>query len=169
MVMSQKKGTRSFADSLLLLSSLVTKRPDKEVIQAMGLNFRGDEVEEFSTLFQIPCGRFVPPYLAAHQNVIAPQMFMSKLMTLYRKGGFIFEQNSGERPDHAGVVLEFMALLQSEGKNPTDELEALIIDPLKRFSMALRKATEHPLYKKVADALAQMSKTETFSGEQERN
>jgi nitrate reductase assembly molybdenum cofactor insertion protein NarJ len=100
---------------------------------------------------------------------MAPQMFMSKLLILYRGGGFIFEQKSGERPDHAGVILEFMALLRSEGKSPTYELGALIMDPLKRFSEALRKATEHPLYRKVADALAEMSKAETFSEEQDRN
>jgi nitrate reductase assembly molybdenum cofactor insertion protein NarJ len=169
MVIDQRQGDSPSEAFLLLLSSLVTRRPDKEAIQAMDLTFRGDEGEEFSKLFKIPCGRFVPPYLAAHQNIDAPQIFMSKLMGLYRKGGFMFEQNSGERPDHAGVVLEFMALMRSEGKNPTDELEALITDPLKRFSKALRKATEHPLYKKVADALAEMSKKEMFPGEQERN
>jgi len=167
--MGLNEEVRPSAASLLLLSSLVTKRPDKEFIRAIGLDVRGDEEEEFSKLLQIPCGRFVPPFLAAHQNTMAPQIFMSKLLTLYREGGFMFEHNSGMRPDHAGVILEFLALLQSEGKNPADELKILITDPLKQFSRALGKATEHPLYRKVADMLAETAKTETFSREHGQN
>lgn len=152
--------------SLLLLSSLITERPDKERVQAMGLDFRGDEGEEFSKLLRIPHGRFVPPFLASYQKTMAPQEFISKLLSIYLEAGFKFEQSSGERPDHVGVVLEFFAMLESEKKNPTDELIVLIDAPLKQFAESLRKATEHPLYRKVAEVLADMGERETTSNEQ---
>ncbi len=159
----QKKRIGLSPVSLLLLSSLLTKRPDKEWIKAMGLDFRGDEEEEFSNLLRIPYGRFVPPFLAAHQSAVAPQEFMSKLLKMYRGGGFKFEQGAGERPDHVGVVLEFLALLESEEKDPSHELQVLISDPLNQFAKALKKATEHPLYRKVADVLAEMDWVEMES------
>lgn len=155
--------------SLLLLSDLLTQRPDKKRIQAMGMDFRGDEGKEFSMLLRIPCGRFVPPFLAAHQKAIAPQEFLSKLLALYREGGFRFEHGAGERPDHVGVVLEFLALLRSEKKNPALELQVLITDPLQQFANSLRQATKHPLYRKVADMLADMADTETVSNEREQH
>jgi TorA maturation chaperone TorD len=168
MTISQKNAIGLCPVSLLLLSSLVTERPDKEQVQAMGLDFRGDEGEEFSKLLRIPYGRFVPPFLAAHQKVVAPQEFMSKLLGMYLEGGFKFEKSTGVRPDHVGVVLEFLALLESEKKIPPDELQALIADPLKQFAEALRKATEHPLYRKVADELTEMVETETVTFRQKQ-
>ncbi len=149
--------------SLLLISHLLTERPVKERVQALGLDFRGDEEEEFSQLLRIPHGRFVPPYLAAHQRSVAPQEFMSKLLSAYLEGGFKFEQSTGERPDHVGVVLEFLAMLETEKKNPTDELLVLIAAPLKQFAESLRKATKHPLYQKVADVLSNLGKKEMAS------
>lgn len=169
MVISQKDEVGLYAASLLLLSCLLTKRPDKKQVQAMGLDFQGDEGEEFSKLLRIPCGRFVPPFLAAHQKAMAPQDFISKLLAMYREGGFKFEQSTGERPDHVGVVLEFLALLESEEKSPTDKLQALIADSLKQFAKALRKATIHPLYQKVADMLADAAETETVASGQGQN
>lgn len=151
--------------SLLLLSCLVTERPDKKRVQAIGLDFRGDEREEFSQLLRIPCGKFVPPFLAAHQKAVAPQEYMSNLLAIYREGGFKFEQSAGERPDHIGVILEFLALLRSEEKNPTVELQVLIADPLKKFAEALGKATEHPLYRKVSDLLATLAEPEPMANE----
>lgn len=161
MVTHQKDKVGRCPAPLLLLSCLVTERPDKEWVKAMGLDFRGDEEEEFSKLLRIPCGRFIPPFLAAHQRTVAPQEFMSKLLALYREGGFKFEQGAGERPDHVGVVLEFLALLESEEKDPSHELQVLISDPLKQFAKELGRATEHPLYRKVADVLVDMVETET--------
>lgn len=163
------EGAESCPVSFLLISSLLTEPPDKERVQAFGLDFRGDEGEEFSQLLRIPYGRFVPPFLAVHQNVIAPQDLISKLLSIYLNGGFKFDQSTGERPDHVGVVLEFLAMLESEKKNPTDELLVLISIPIKKFAESLRKATEHPLYLKIADVLddmgKEMGKKETISNE----
>ena len=88
---------------------------------------------------------------------------------MYREEGVKFEQSTGERPDHVGVVIEFLALLESEEKSPTDELQALIADPLKQFAKALRKATTHPLYQKVADMVADVAETETVANRQGQN
>lgn len=165
MMANDLEDTELCPASLLLLSCLMTERPDKERVQAMGLDFRGDEGEEFSKLLRIPHGRFVPPFLAAHQKTVAPQEFISKLLAIYSEGGFKFEQSTGERPDHVGVVLEFLAMLESEKKNPTEELLVLIAAPLKQFAESLRKATEHPLYRKVADVLDDIGERETISTE----
>lgn len=147
--------------SILLLSSLVTEPPNKERVQAMGLGFRGDEEEEFFKLLRIPCGRFVPPFLAAHQKELASQEFISKLLSLYMDAGLEFKKNTGERPDQIGVILEFLALLKSDGREPPDDLVRLITCPLRRFAEALGKATDHPLFRKVAVALAEMVESET--------
>lgn len=168
MTISQKNAVGLCPVSLLLLSYLVTECPDKERVQAMGLDFRGDEGEEFSKLLRIPYGRFVPPFLAAHQKAVAPQELMSKLLGMYLEEGFKFEQSTGVRPDHVGVVLEFLALLESEEKNQPDGLQALIADPIKQFAEALRKATEHPLYRKVADVLSDIVETETVASKQKQ-
>ncbi|MCK4932048.1 MAG: molecular chaperone TorD family protein [Candidatus Aminicenantes bacterium] len=168
MNINRKNGVGRCPVSLLLLSYLVTERPDKERVQAMGLEFRGDEGEEFSKLLRIPHGRFIPPFLAAHQKAVAPQEFMSKLLAIYLEEGFKFEQSTGVRPDHVGVVLEFLALLESEKKNPPDELQVLIAVSLKQFAEALGKATEHPLYRKVADVLVDMVETETVASKQKQ-
>ncbi len=168
MVISQKEGAELCPASILLLSSLLTESPNKERVQAMGLNFKGEEPEEFSQRLRMPHGQFVPPSLAAPQKVWAPQTLMSKLLAIFLAGGFKFEQNSGVRPDHVGVVLEFLALMKTEEKNPGDELRALIADPLKQFSEALSKATEHPLYLKVADELANVAEAELISLKQKK-
>ena len=159
----QKAEHEVFSDSLLLLSCLVTERPEKEWVQAMGLDFRGDEGDEFSQLLRIPLGRFVPPFLAAHQKAVAPQDFMSRLLVIYRGQGYKFEQSTGERSDHVGVVLEFLALLESKKKDPGDELRTLIALPLKQFAEKLGKGTEHPLYRKVAEVLADLAETEAVA------
>jgi TorA maturation chaperone TorD len=168
MTISQKDEVGLCPVSLLLLSYLVTERPDKKRVQAMGLDFRGDEGEEFSKLLRIPYGRFIPPFLSAHQKAVAPQEFMSKLLGMYLEEGFKFEQSTGVRPDHVGVVLEFLALLESEKKNPPDGLQMLIADPIKQFAEALGKATEHPLYRKVAETLTGMVETETVASRQKQ-
>jgi TorA maturation chaperone TorD len=155
--------------SLLLLSSLVTERPNKERVQAIGLDFQGDEEKEFSKLLRIPYGRFVPPFLAAHQKTIAPPEFMSKLQMMYKEGGFKFEQSTGVRSDHIGVVLEFLALLESEERKPTDELQALIAAPFRQFASALGKATKHPLYKKVSEELTALIEKEIVARERGQN
>lgn len=163
MIVNDLENSELCPESLLLLSCLMTERPDKERVQAMGLDFRGDEGEEFSQLLRIPHGRFVPPFLAAYQKAAAPQEFISKLLAIYLEGGFKFEQSTGERPDHVGVVLEFLAMLESEKKNPPEKLRILIAAPLKQFAESLRKATEHPLYRKVADVLDDMGGREMVS------
>jgi TorA maturation chaperone TorD len=168
MSISQKSAVEHCPASLLLLSCLVTERPDKKQVQAMGLDFRGDEGQEFSKLLRIPYGRFVPPFLAVHQKDVAPQELMSKLLGMYLEGGFKFEQSTGVRPDHVGVVLEFLALLESEKKNPPVGLQALIADPIKQFAEALGKATEHPLYRKVAKELVDMIETEAVASKQKQ-
>ena len=155
-MIDQEREVGFHSTSLLLLSCLLTELPNKERVQAMGLDFQGDEGEEFSQLLRIPHGRFIPPFLASHQRIVAPHQFMSKLLVIFRQGGFKFEQSTGERPDHIGVILEFLALLESKGQNPSDELQALITEPFKKFAIALNKATEHPLYRKVAEALTEM-------------
>lgn len=168
MTISQKEGVGLCPASYLLLSSLLTESPNKERVQAMGLSFRGDEPAEFSRLLRIPHGRFVPPFLAAHQNALAPQEFMSRLLAVFLAGGFKFERNSGVRPDHVGVVLEFLALMKTKEKNPSDALRALIADPIKQFYEALSRATEHPLYCKVANELANLAESEMITQKQKQ-
>jgi TorA maturation chaperone TorD len=160
MGINQRDGIEFCPAPLLLLSHLLTKHPEKEWVLAMELDFRGDEGEEFSKLLRIPYGQFVPPFLAAYQKAMAPNKYISMLLEMYLDEGFKFEQSAAERPDHVGIVLEFLALLESEKKNPSDKLQAMIADPIKQFAQALRKATKHPLYQKVADMLADMVNTE---------
>ncbi|MFQ6108342.1 MAG: molecular chaperone TorD family protein [Candidatus Aminicenantales bacterium] len=125
------------------------------------MELRGDEEEEFFKLLRIPCGRFVPPFLAAHQKEVAPQEFISKLLSLYSDAGFEFKKTTGERPDQIGVILEFLAILKSDGREPPADLIRLITCPIKQFAEALGKATDHPLFKKVAVALAELFESET--------
>jgi nitrate reductase assembly molybdenum cofactor insertion protein NarJ len=93
---------------------------------------------------------------------------MSSLLLIYRAAGFELGQGVGERPDHVGVVLEFLALLESEKRNLSPELLSLITDPIKQFAKALGKATEHPLYQKVAGVLTDMAESEWAAGKQKQ-
>jgi len=146
---SREAGSMRF----MLLERLLTEAPKPEWAEAMGCRWTGEEEREFQALLRIPHGRFVPPVLAAHQEVFKPQDMMLLLVQYYRQVGLEIKEHSGVRPDHVGVVLEYLALCIEKQGLVEKAAWDLVRPALHNFAKALAEAAEHPLYRRVAEEL----------------
>lgn len=140
-------------EHIFILSHLLNEPVENEIAEYLEVELKGDEKQEFSELFKIPTGRFVPPYLAANQNSISPQEYQLTLKNFFKEGDFVLKEKIGERPDHIGVVLEFVSLQIPTNFQLAEKTWNYVKKDIVNFAKKLDSATESPVYKKLSENL----------------